>query len=54
MEKKTKCFPFEHPNVMPSWGCHVCATLNGVQRLQCKHCNHYRCDVEVPPEKKPN
>lgn len=42
-----RCFPLPpHPNVMPSWGCCNCRTLNGNQRTECKHCKHKRCDLD--------
>jgi len=46
-KKEKRCFPLPpHPNVMPSWGCCNCRTLNGNQRTECKHCKHNRCDKD--------
>ena len=31
------------------WMCHPCGFYNGVQRAVCRHCDHERCDIVVPP-----
>jgi len=38
------CTPIDHPNLQPGWGCCVCRTYNGNQRIECKNCAHKRCD----------
>jgi hypothetical protein len=39
----SKCIPINHPNLIPSWGCHECKTMNGNNREQCKNCGHTCC-----------
>jgi hypothetical protein len=41
-----RCIEVKHYNLQPGWGCCVCKTYNGEQRLVCKVCRHYRCDRE--------
>jgi len=32
-----------------SWVCHKCAAVNGMQRTQCRSCEHTRCGAVVTP-----
>lgn len=41
----SKCKPIDHPNILPSWGCCECRTLNSDFRPECRYCGHERCDV---------
>jgi len=51
-----RCFPIEATRYIEAGiACHVCATYNGVQRTQCRHCGHVLCHgappiVTPPPE----
>jgi len=49
-----RCFPIEGTrHAEPGWGCHLCATYNGLQRPTCRHCGHPRCDAPVAPPQGP-
>ncbi len=41
-----KCKIIETPRVLPGWMCCQCNTYNGLQRHDCKHCEHDRCGVD--------
>jgi hypothetical protein len=47
------CKPFQHPNIVPSWGCCRCHTINAKLRLTCRHCGHAVCTTDSPePEER--
>jgi hypothetical protein len=48
-KKFDKCKAIDHPNLMPGWGCCKCRTYNGNQRVECKQCQHERCDIPAAP-----
>lgn len=38
------CFPIEETSHLEAgWGCHLCATYNGLHRPACRRCGHPRC-----------
>ena len=43
MPSDKKCEAIEHKNIVPSWACCSCRTLNGNHRDVCKYCSHARC-----------
>jgi hypothetical protein len=48
-EPITCCFPIDDSHYLEKgWGCHVCATYNGLQRPACRNCGHLRCDLQRP------
>lgn len=48
-----KCELISHPNLMPGWGCCGCNTYNGLQREECKVCQHECCAEPEDNEEEP-
>ena len=45
MSDKKKCkHILDVPGLMPGWGCCKCKTYNGIQRFECRYCDHIKCD----------